>query len=226
MILVRLMGGLGNQMFQVAYARMLALEYGDNIYLDITGYEKYKIRNYSLLNLKINDFLKTNNDLEINKIESFLLRFSQKTYHIYHKVAKISTKIDRYGNYPFKILSKYGLYYNFDRYYYESMSSKSKLKCVYGYFQSEKYFEKYSQQICSELKVNKPVSEREQNELDDITQSNSIAVSMRLGDDYRNSSSLNICNEDYFTRAMDEIFEQHPDSVFYIFRMILTEQKN
>ena len=53
MIIVKLIGGLGNQMFQVAFARALSLETKEEIFLDISVYKKYKIRNFSLSNLRV-----------------------------------------------------------------------------------------------------------------------------------------------------------------------------
>lgn len=217
MIVVRVMGGLGNQMFQVAYARMLALEFDEEIYLDLSGYESYKIRNFSLSNLKISDFFQYENNLLISRRQRMLLRTTQKMYHIYQKLAKMLTNTDQFGKHPFMLLSKWGLYYNFDRYYYESKPSNAHLKSVYGYFQSEKYFQKYKQQISEELKVKQPLSKMEIDLLDGITKNNSVAVSMRLGDDYIKSSSLNVCNEKYFIDAMEEIYKVHPNANFYVF---------
>ncbi|WNS43528.1 alpha-1,2-fucosyltransferase [Paenibacillus sp. MMS20-IR301] len=217
MIVVRVMGGLGNQMFQVAYARSLALEYGEDVYLDISAYDKYKIRNFSLSNLQVSDLVQYDEKILFSSPQRLFLRSTQKMYHIYQKITKTLTEIDRYGQFPFRLLTKYGLYYNFDRYYYASRPSKARLKCVYGYFQSEKYFKKYKQQISEELKVKNSVSPRERDILDAIIQENAIAVSLRLGDDYRNSTSLNVCDEDYFINAMDKIYKVHPDAVFYVF---------
>lgn len=40
---------------------------------------------------------------------------------------------------------------------------------------------------------------------------------MRLGDDYINSPTLNVCKEDYYYRGMDYIYSKNKDAVFYIF---------
>ncbi len=42
MIILKVIGGLGNQMFQVAFAKALALENNnEEIYLDISVYKRY-----------------------------------------------------------------------------------------------------------------------------------------------------------------------------------------
>ena len=48
MIIVRLIGGLGNQMFQYATARRLAEKHPTILKLDVTGFEEYKLHRYSL----------------------------------------------------------------------------------------------------------------------------------------------------------------------------------
>ncbi|WP_298883518.1 alpha-1,2-fucosyltransferase [uncultured Polaribacter sp.] len=53
MIIVRIVGGLGNQMFQYAYARALSLK-GHNVTLDISKFKKYKLHGgYQLDKYKI-----------------------------------------------------------------------------------------------------------------------------------------------------------------------------
>jgi hypothetical protein len=48
MIVVQLLGGLGNQMFQYACGRALALRTGKKLYLDVSSYSVYKQRRYEL----------------------------------------------------------------------------------------------------------------------------------------------------------------------------------
>jgi hypothetical protein len=53
MIVTRIIGGLGNQMFQYATARQLAETHHAKLLLDISGFKKYKLHNFSLCNFKI-----------------------------------------------------------------------------------------------------------------------------------------------------------------------------
>ncbi|TMM28794.1 alpha-1,2-fucosyltransferase [Polaribacter aestuariivivens] len=53
MVIVRILGGLGNQMFQYAYAKML-VQKGFNVQLDISGFKNYKLHGgYQLNKYKI-----------------------------------------------------------------------------------------------------------------------------------------------------------------------------
>lgn len=59
MIVVRLMGGLGNQLFQWAYGKCLSVRYGHELYLDVSfldsEYEGITKREFSLAKLGIED---------------------------------------------------------------------------------------------------------------------------------------------------------------------------
>ncbi|SFL68869.1 alpha-1,2-fucosyltransferase [Pelosinus propionicus] len=53
MVIVRLLGGLGNQLFQYAMARRIAYEHQVPIKLDVSSYDIYKLRTYRLHHFNI-----------------------------------------------------------------------------------------------------------------------------------------------------------------------------
>lgn len=218
MIIGKILGGLGNQMFCYAYARSLQLKYKDNLILDCSVYNKYKIRNYSLDKLNIPDSIKQTNEVDL----SFFLRqyyyATQKLYHVMYKLIKHAYYNDKIGSKLFKFLGKRGLYYNLDRFYYPSALSNKEKKYTYGYFQSEKYFEEYKNQIRSELKVKIEPTEKEQRVINDIVNknTNSVGVSIRYGQDYL-KSNLNVCDKEYYYKAMDLMASKLSNPIFYIF---------
>ncbi|MGZ0874785.1 alpha-1,2-fucosyltransferase [Priestia megaterium] len=214
MIIVKVIGGLGNQMFQIAFAKALALEYSEEIYLDCSAYDKYKIRDFSSNNLEIEKSVKYIDEAFLsNTTRQYLLLF-QKLYHVYQKVVKRNQRI---GEGSYRLLSKRGLFFNFDSFYYDSLYTDNDIKCVYGYFQSEKYFKKYECEIKKELKVKTPLTEKETEVIEEIQSCNAVALSMRLGEDYLASKTLNVCNEEYYYKAMDYIYTHQKNVVFYIF---------
>ena len=53
-IVVKIRGGLGNQLFQYAYAKKMLVEYPEaKIYLDVSYYNKKHIRNLEILNYNL-----------------------------------------------------------------------------------------------------------------------------------------------------------------------------
>ncbi|WP_374174012.1 alpha-1,2-fucosyltransferase [Flavobacterium tructae] len=71
MIVVQLIGGLGNQLFQYAAAKALALQTKQKFSLDISQFESYKLHNYALnhFNVISKNYKKPNRYLR--KIKSF-----------------------------------------------------------------------------------------------------------------------------------------------------------
>jgi hypothetical protein len=64
MIITKIQGGLGNQMFQYAYGKHLATKYNKKLYCDINFYEYQSLRNFSL-----QDFHDIDLDTSIDKIK-------------------------------------------------------------------------------------------------------------------------------------------------------------
>ena len=217
MILVKIIGGLGNQMFQVAFAKSLSIEMNDNFFLDISVYKKYKIRNFSISNLNISENLKFIDDSGLNNFQKVYFKITQKLYHIFQKMITTVRSGPKIGYLPYSLLSRFGLYYNFDVYYYNILCNKNKIKCIYGYFQSENYFIKHKDIIQEKFLVKTPPTNSEKLLLKQIENSIAVAISMRLGEDYTNSSSLNVCGDDYYYKGMDHIYEKIDNPIFYIF---------
>jgi len=65
--------------------------------------------------------------------------------------------------------------------------------------------------------VKKPFTSKELNLLERIRNSNSIGVSIRIGDDYLKSRELNVCNDRYYYKAMNLIREQVAFPEYFIF---------
>ena len=84
MIVTRLMGGLGNQMFQYATGRSLSEKHRWPLLLDLEWYRHQELRSYTLDCFNIRENLFTNfhkskfNNYGFNKYEYSLLRYLGK----------------------------------------------------------------------------------------------------------------------------------------------------
>lgn len=212
MIVLRSIGGLGNQMFEYAFARNVQLEIGGKLYIDIQAYDKYKIREFDL------DKLNVKYEMFDNSTKSYpLIRFTQILYHCTKKLAKLCFNKNYLGIGCYKWLYKRGLVYNFDFCYYDTNFTKKKNQYIYGYFQSEKYFLKNRDIICKELKVKEPMTEKEKEIMQLIKENNSIGVSIRIGDDYVNDPLTYVCTKEYFYTCMRKMKEMVKEAKFFIF---------
>lgn len=206
MIILRLMGGLGNQMFQYAYARMLQQVYNEELTIDITGFEYDMLRGFSLDNFDIPKEIHISSDQKLLDI-SFKIRM------------KI---IDKFINYKYSenvyssLRSCLGMYYFNGLVYYPFTKSIFKNKYINGYFQSEKYFEPIKELIKNELKVTPPPNSENLKIINEINNCNSVCVHIRRGD-YLKYKSILVCNENYYLRGMDIINENVEEAKFFIF---------
>ena len=85
---------------------------------------------------------------------------------------------------------------------------KSQNICLYGYFQSYKYFEQYCQTICKLIGIDT----LKQKLIEKYNYSNSISIHFRLGDYKKIQWVHPIATYNYYKRALHYILEKHTSS--------------
>lgn len=214
MIIVKMMGNLGNQLFIYAYARALQLEYGDKLFFDLSALKRYYYKaNYKLESFNITkDIIYDKKELSSNqKAKNFIwpaiFHVEQKIQRTLHKNYSTSDKLK-------KRWFSCGCFFNFDRHYFQYDQTKKKDKYVYGYFQSTKYFYKIEDILKNELRVITPLDPYDERMLKQIDSSNSVAVSIRTIYDERGDSFIEY---DYYFRAMEKMMSLLDNPVFFVF---------
>jgi hypothetical protein len=202
MIIVRLMGGLGNQLFQYAFARALSNEKNDELKLDL-----------NFLNDKTFKENFTYRDFELDK---FNLEFKFATKFEINKFSN-----SRFNNLLYKLsLKKNNVYLNERTFNHQNVKF---LNDIYldGYWQSELYFENYNKIIIKDLKfkdVNKVNNSFYENYL--YNNLNTVSVHIRRGDYVKN---LNInayhgtCDMEYYNKAINLINSKIKNPIFFFF---------
>lgn len=199
-IIVFIRGGLGNQMFEYACARSMQIEYGiEKLILNIS---ETKLREDRCLGLQ-NFILNNNIEYDLNKS-----KYSRQ----YNPFIRVFMKVVPRLTYRF--FSK-NYVYLWDRYDYINMLAGSN-NILYGYWQSEKYFNKNSEIIKNEFQFKNSISDKDELELKKIKGCNSVCVHMRFGD-YLKEKNLYICNLDYFKKAIDYMKRNVKKPKFFIF---------
>jgi hypothetical protein len=193
MIVLKLKGGLGNQLFQYAAAKQLSIVHNMPLLIDLTFFEsaseKHTYRKYELD--KFNIEVQIASQGESKKINSNILSKL--------RLNKISEK-----NYWFKIYLVKILSFGFVR----------------GYWQSEKYFSKIKKLILQDF-VFKTDLEDNFNEIKDkISKTNSVSIHFRRGD-YVSNEKINkhhgTASLSYYYEAIRLMNNMVKDACFFVF---------
>ena len=183
-ILLRPVGGLGNQMFQYAAARALALRTGACVGLDLSWFGTDPERQYALGPFAIKaDIL----DRPLRNNDTHLL--ARITRHLRIVYASKETPIFREASFR----------------YDPRIEKVSPPVILDGYFQSETYFAAYRTQISAEFSVQQPPSLAASHLLDQIANSDAICLHVRRGD-YISNPKANAyhgtCSLDYYRQGL------------------------
>lgn len=226
MIIVKLMGGLGNQMFQYAFGQELALLYNESVCYDIDSFSKDKQRNLAISNFDIEPITDWH-DLDIELDTKKKIWRKEKIYHVVQKLVRILKRDERIGQKLFYRYAKEGYYFNFDPYYYQLPIVNRNVKVAYGYFQGEEYFKHCAEKIKKQFKVRIALSLEEEKWMNQIKESNAVAVHIRAGDYHSiKNRRFDVCTIEYFENGI-KYFKQHlVNPVFYIFTNDVNLVKN
>lgn len=209
MIIVKLMGGLGNQMFQYAAGRRLAEQHNTTLKLDTSFFSKCikgcTPRHFELQYLNITP--EFTNWFEVakfsgtatNSLVSGCLRLlrsagiTASAHNVYHEQI-----------------------YHYDP-VFEQLPDNTYLE---GYWQSEKYFVGISDDIRQAFNLTSPIDDRNRLLGDEITSCNSVSVHIRRGDYIINKNAAQYhgtCSIDYYRKAVDLMMSQIDRPTFFVF---------
>ncbi len=200
MVIVRLMGGLGNQMFQYAAARRIALAHNVPLKLDVSWFAGQPDRAYGLHALNIQEAFATPEELRqitgpsTRGIGTLAFRFRRRL-----KLGYRWTRIHERGLSPC------------DRRVLEARERTY----LDGYWQSEKYFSDVADTIRREFAINVPAEARSREITDQMATTQSVSVHIRRGDyvtDQKKSRVRSVCTPDYYRRCVAHVAERlvHP----------------
>ena len=191
MIVVQLIGGLGNQLFQYAFAKNLAARSGVPFKLDITPFEAYKLHAYSLDALNISAEIATPS--EINRAKgSRILRLLGRAPWVHEKV------------------------FSFD----EKHLAPVRRAYVVGYWQSEKYFKDIASSLRGEFTLKKSLSTADEQVLEKIKSNLAVAVHIRRADYVNNAHTLQVhgvCSPEYYQQALNILAAKVPNMHLFVF---------
>ncbi len=207
MIVIQLLGGLGNQMFQYACGRALGYKFQTKLIFDTSQLSIRKnISGITIRSLELDifnlDIQEANKD-ELKKIKPFL----------YKIVNVLAIKIGLHGIRT----SKYFIEKDFS---YSSSIEKVVNNCyLSGYWQSFRYFQNIESLIRHEFIFSKDLDKRNQDIVNKIKNENSVSVHLRHTDfvDNKFHDIHGTCSLEYYNKAIEYITGNVKTPFFFIF---------
>lgn len=218
MIVVKIKGGLGNQMFEYAMARKLQLELGiDRVILDTTIVDKDKLRDFGL------DCFRLCESVEVTGcgIKNAMFRLREEIakrligYFVAGRREDVAIRREKKLEkifYLFGIVQKdhcAGTTSHFLLKYHKNLYMN-------GWFQEAKEIESIRDVLLKDFEITKEIPDKLKVIERKIMETESVCVHIRRGD-YVTNSQFGVCKEDYYISAMQAMAERLEHPVFYVF---------
>lgn len=191
MKIIKIHGGVGNQLFQYAFAKALELKTRQRIYIDVSEYRHIKHHSGLALN------------------------------NILNNLSSIKILDNRYIRFLLKGLNLVGLkrfYYVQNNFIFTDINKVIRYIYLDGYWHSFSYFQDCWDLIKSDFDFEVNLNKEQIKILKMINHVESTSIHVRRGDYLnKNNSIYEILGMDYYNKAIKEIIKRKPDAVFFIF---------
>jgi hypothetical protein len=173
-VIAKLSGGPGNQMFQYAAGLNLAHRNKAKLYIDITAYDRYKLHGYSLNKLSISAH-------PITPFTRFLLTCN------YRGAGRVQAATCKIMN-----ISRPQTFHEYQFPFNPECAALTDSVILDGYWQSEKYFVEIATTIRKEFEVKPPPSSENSKYLSYAAGYESVFVHVRRGDYVSNPKATKV----------------------------------
>lgn len=209
MVTTKLLGGLGNQMFQYAVARALAIKFNCPVRVDITAFKSYQIHN----GFELQKFALDRETLKLDcpQDKTPKQELGQSKFSISKLIRYASRKLNA---------NKSNFYHEKDFSYDSDLLNQSPPVIIEGYWQSYKYFSDIREQLLEDFRLLESPTGLNEELTKKISESNSVSIHIRRGDYVSNSNANSyhgICGLDYYQDAVNKIESVTLDPAYFIF---------
>lgn len=206
MIIAKLIGGLGNQLFQYAAARSLALKHGVEAKVDSSVLETDTKGVYTQRKFELSSFAADIQIANEKELKPFLNKYNSKFIRTLQRNAP--------GLFSTLYVKENGNRFNMG---FLGWPANTYLD---GFWQSELYFKFYEEEIRSDLEFNAEIKNKNKDLANKINSLNSVSLHVRRGD-YVSLASANqfhgLCSLDYYNEAVKTIADKAGAIELFVF---------
>jgi hypothetical protein len=204
MIIVKLSGGLGNQLFQYAFARSVSSKLKTTFKLDQTPFHTYyTLHKYSLQNFTIQE-----NPAKPFDFFGFVwFRSKNNFFNTFYKYLRLKSKLmpfyypEQVFHFDERVFKKDGVYFD-------------------GFWQTERYFKDIGAELRKEIQLNRSLSDYSTKILEEILSSTAVSLHIRRAD-YVSNAATNAahgtCSLEYYQGAITYIANKVKNPHFFVF---------
>ena len=212
-IIVKIRGGLGNQIFQYAFAKYLGNKLNvSKIIIDTSYFAKKHIRGKELDKLSIKECEWSENGSLFFDLTYFLYRCLDRLSH--HK------QIFHFPKYVFNT----GLFFC-DKVIEINQIPPISRAFVAGYFQQEKIIRNVANELKEIIVPKIPLSKAASDYHGLICEGTCIAISIRAGDDYL-KFGWPMCSKEYYREGLKKLVKRFPSSKIFVFSDCISKVKD
>ena len=212
MIIVKIIGGLGNQMYQYAMGRHLAELNSTILKLDATSFEAYRLHRYALCHFNIQEHFATVEEIYALKRKRWF-RESETLASIKRKLMIIPKTSDKfYLNNTYVYVKPF--------FYDPDIINLRGHIYLEGSWQSYQYYQPIREILLREFTVKYPPNEQNKRITEQIRSTQSIGIHIRRGDkanDPTTNSVHGTCSKEYYNKAVECILQRVENPVFFVF---------
>jgi hypothetical protein len=204
MLIIKIKGGLGNQLFQYATARSLAIKLNTSLLIDDTFFNKDKFKGIYRLNQYKLD-LKYAGEKQIKRLKN---KANPNLFHKGLNILGVHSQFYKLSHWRERDLDSFyrrEKHVNYDIF-------------LEGWLAKHKYFQAIRNILTKEITPSK-VSDQSLNWANKISESNSVSLHIRRGD-YLSNSYFHNLSISYYLKAINYIIRNISSPVFLFFLMI------
>lgn len=203
MLIIKIIWWLWNQMFQYAYIKALSLKSKSSFSIDISWFDYYKLHKYSLDIFNIDKNYAKQKEIplyeNLNSNNKYL-------WHLYYKLKQFCKK------------------HNPNHFVESSLSFDSNFLTINSwylewYFQTEKYFKDFENEIRKDFTFTLPLSKKSEEIRWKIENSNSISIHIRRWDYLKENNAKYhwICGLGYYKEAINYLEAKQKKLTYFFF---------